>query len=63
MMETMSGFEAMDPKMDMRLKRKDFPHPRTLIEKGILKVNEPLSERELAALMDEFFVQMATWQK
>ena len=28
LLETMSAFEAMDPKMDMRLKRNEIPHPR-----------------------------------
>ncbi len=60
--ETMSAFEAMDPKMDVRLKRNEIPHPRKLIKEGVLIVDRPLNEEELLALLDEFFVQIATWQ-
>jgi hypothetical protein len=59
--ETMSAFESMDAKMDMRLKRNEVPNPTQLIKKGVLVVDRPLSSDELLALLDEFFVQMATW--
>ncbi len=54
--ETMSAFEAMDPKMDMRLKRLEAPHPVKKIQDGTLIVDRPLSREELVALMDEFFI-------
>jgi len=54
--ETMSAFEAMDPKMDMRLKRLEIPHPRKLIKEGTLIVDRPLTSDELVALLDEFFI-------
>jgi hypothetical protein len=57
----MSAFESMDAKMDMRLKRNEVPNPTQLIKKGVLVVDRPLSSDELLALLDEFFVQMATW--
>ncbi|TNV82654.1 hypothetical protein FGO68_gene7836 [Halteria grandinella] len=60
--ETMSAFEAMDPKMDMRLKRNEVKHPVKLIKEGTLVVDRELNPKELAALLDEFFVQIATWQ-
>jgi hypothetical protein len=62
LLETMSAFEAMDPKMDVRLRRQEIPHPRQLIKEGVLIVDRPLSPDELLALLDEFFVQFATWQ-
>jgi len=62
LLETMSAFEAMDPKMDVRLRRQEIPHPRQLIKAGVLIVDRPLSPDELLALLDEFFVQFATWQ-
>lgn len=62
LLETMSAFEAMDPKMDVRLKRQEIPHPRKLIKEGVLIVDRPLTEDELHALLDEFFIQFATWQ-
>ena len=62
LLETMSAFEAMDPKMDVRLKRQEIPHPRKLIKEGVLIVDRPLTLPELHALFDEFFVQFSTWQ-
>ena len=62
LLETMSAFEAMDPKMDVRLQRNAIPHPRKLIKQGVLIVDRPLNEGELLALLDEFFVQVSTWQ-
>jgi hypothetical protein len=56
LLETMSAFEAMDPKMDVRLKRQEIPHPRKLIKEGVLIVDRPLSQDELQALLDEFFI-------
>ncbi len=56
MNETMSAFEAMDAKMDVRLKRNDVPHPLKLIKESILIVDRPLTEPELLSLLDEFFV-------
>ncbi len=61
LLETMSAFEAMDPKMDMRLKRNEIPHPRKLIKEGVLIVDRPLTEDELVALLDELFIEIATW--
>jgi hypothetical protein len=46
----------MDPKMDMRLKRLEIPHPRKLIKEGTLIVDRPLTGEELVALLDEFFI-------
>jgi hypothetical protein len=43
LLETMSAFEAMDPKMDVRLKRLEIPHPRKLIKEGVLIVDRPLT--------------------
>lgn len=60
--ETMSAFESMDAKMDMRLKRFEIPHPRKMIKEGVLITDRPLTEEELLAFLDEFFCQMATWQ-
>ena len=60
--ETMSAYEAMDVKMDMRLKKNEGPNPIELIKKDILVTDRPLKEEELLALLDEFFIQMATWQ-
>ena len=60
--ETMSAFESMDVKMDMRLKRNEIPHPRRLIREGTLIVERPLTKEELLALLDEVYVQVATWQ-
>lgn len=57
----MSAFEAMDPKMDMRLKRNEIPHPRKLIKEGVLIVDRPLTDEELVALLDELFIQISTW--
>ena len=54
--ETMSAFEALDPKMDMRLKRNEIPHPRKMIKDGKLIVDRPLSQEEIIAVLDEFFV-------
>lgn len=42
--ETMSAFESMDPKMDMRLRRFEVPHPVQLISKGTLIVDRPLTD-------------------
>ncbi len=54
--ETMSAFEAMDTKMDMRLKRLEAPHPLKKIQDGRLIVDRPLNNEELVALLDEFYV-------
>jgi Mak10 subunit, NatC N(alpha)-terminal acetyltransferase len=58
----MSAFEAMDPKMDMRFKRNEIPHPRKLIKEGVLIIDRPLTEEELVALLDELFIEICTWQ-
>lgn len=60
--ETMSSFEVMDPKMDMRMARKEALHPKQAIAKGILITDRELSPAELQALLQEFFIQIATWQ-
>jgi Mak10 subunit, NatC N(alpha)-terminal acetyltransferase len=62
LLETMSAFESMDPKMDMRLRRNEVPHPVKLIKAGDLIVDRPLTSDELIALFDQFFIQVATWQ-
>ena len=36
----MSAFEVMDLKMDMRLKRKEYLHPREAIKNGLLKIDQ-----------------------
>ena len=38
--ESMSAFEVMDLKMDMRLRRKEYMHPREAISTGLLKVDQ-----------------------
>ena len=52
--ETMSAFEAMDPKMDMRMKRREAPK--------VGKDSREWTKEEETAVMEEFFVQIATWQ-
>ena len=61
--ETMSAFEVMDPKMDVRKARNESLWPKKAIEQGILIVDRPLSEKETASLLDETLIQLATWQK
>ena len=46
----------MDAKMDMRLKRNEIPHPRKLIKDGVLIVDRALTNEELLALLDEFYI-------
>ena len=58
----MSAFEVMDPKMDTRLKRKEFLTPKQAIKDGLLIVDKGLSEIQTLALLQEFFIQIATWQ-
>lgn len=60
--ETMSAFESMDAKMDMRLMRNEVPNPIKLIQKSVLIVDRPLSDEETLAFLDEFFIQTAIWQ-
>lgn len=52
--ETMSAFEAMDPKMDIRLKRTEVPHPEKLKKDGILITDKELTNGQLIALLEEF---------
>lgn len=59
----MTAFEIMDPKMDMRLKRHEFKHPVKAIEEGLLITERDLTPEEQVALLNEFFVQIATWQQ
>lgn len=56
MNESMSAFEVMDLKMDMRLKRKEFMHPRVAIEKGVIIVDKELSLEEQLAVLNEFMI-------
>lgn len=42
--ETMSAYEAMDAKMDMRLARHQAPNPRSLIKSGTLITDRPLTQ-------------------
>ena len=42
--ETMSAFEAMDPKMDIRLKRNEILHPDKAKSEGLLVTDKELSD-------------------
>ena len=62
MNETMSSFEVMDQKMDIRMKRFESLIPQRAIEKGILIVDRELTDQEKLALIDEMFIQISIWQ-
>ena len=54
--DTMSSFEVMDSKMDIRMKRFESLIPSKAIEKGILITNRELTSAEKLALLDESFI-------
>lgn len=56
LLETMSAFESMDPKMDVRLARTSECHPTKLREQKILKKGEEISNEEMLALFDAFHI-------
>jgi hypothetical protein len=58
----MTAFEVMDPKMDLRLRRKDFLHPSKAISTGLLITERELTLQETLAILNEFFREIATWQ-
>lgn len=59
----MTAFEVMDPKMDLRTRRRDFMHPDKAISNGLLIVDRELTLEETVAVLNEFFKQIATWQQ
>ncbi|CDW89048.1 n-alpha-acetyltransferase auxiliary subunit [Stylonychia lemnae] len=61
--ESMSAFEVMDLKMDMRLRRKEYLHPKMAIQTGLLKIENSLSLEEQIAVLNEFMIQFSCWQK
>ena len=54
--ESMTAFEVMDQKMDLRLRRKEFMHPLKAIEKGLLISERDLTLEETVAILNEFFI-------
>ena len=54
--DTMSCIEVMDPKMDMRMKRKEALTPTQALKQEILIPGQYLDQPKLEALLDEFLV-------
>lgn len=61
--DTMSCIEVMDPKMDMRMKRKEALTPTEALKREVLIEGQYLEQPKLEALLDEFLIQFATWQE
>ena len=57
--DTMSAFEIMDPQMDSKVALKNSLIPRKALEEGV--VTEALGHPHLAALLDQFLLQEASW--
>lgn len=59
--DTMSSFEVMDPKMDMRMHRKLVPNLKAAKENKVLLLKDDLTVNHRIALYEEVLVQFSTW--
>ena len=59
--ETMSAFELMDPKMDLRIDRGEVLNSKKAIQEGIIDPKRSLSHHEMLALMNRILRETASW--
>ena len=57
----MSSFEVMDPKMDMRMHRKDALTPAKARKDGIIIAATAFTSAHKHAFLQEMLCQFATW--
>jgi len=61
--DSMSAFEVMCPKMDVRHGRDQVLTPKKAIASGVLVPVSDMSVAQKIGMMQQFFVQFATWQQ